>query len=162
MKAVQQLVTTIPAGYRVSVTSWENDGDNYNTEILEGLSKEAVMFIVAFCHKFWSQNDHTHPGCFGNMYEPSDAKLDAVIFSLRDLITTNLTTISEILECDPDEVAEGFDDDVLEDIINEVHDSLFGCGSDGFRFRVFDSIKIEHIAAPIVMLNVTNEFVAGK
>jgi hypothetical protein len=37
---------TIPAGYQVSVTSWENDGDNYRTETIPGLSKEGAQFLV--------------------------------------------------------------------------------------------------------------------
>ena len=40
----------IPAGYRVEVTSWENDGDNYNTKSISGIKSEsAVKFIVEIC-----------------------------------------------------------------------------------------------------------------
>lgn len=35
-------------GYLLSVTSWENDGDNYNTVILDGLEKEDVDFYLNF------------------------------------------------------------------------------------------------------------------
>lgn len=36
----------IPAGYEVRVTSWENDGDNYNTKSAVGCSREKALVLV--------------------------------------------------------------------------------------------------------------------
>ena len=43
----------IPAGYQLSVVSWENDGDHYNTEVMNGLSEEEVKFLVEICLFLW-------------------------------------------------------------------------------------------------------------
>jgi len=34
--------TTIPKGYALSITTWENDGDEYDTNTVTGLTKEQV------------------------------------------------------------------------------------------------------------------------
>lgn len=39
-------MSNIPAGYRLSFTSWENDADNYNTIVFDGLSELDVKFLV--------------------------------------------------------------------------------------------------------------------
>lgn len=36
----------IPAGYEVRVTSWENDGDNYNTKSALGCTKEKAQVLI--------------------------------------------------------------------------------------------------------------------
>lgn len=36
----------IPAGYQLHTLSWENDGDNYKTTILSGLTKAEVRFYI--------------------------------------------------------------------------------------------------------------------
>lgn len=42
----------IPAGFQVHVTSYENDGDNYQTHIITGLSKPDMMFYVDLAIQF--------------------------------------------------------------------------------------------------------------
>lgn len=49
--------TIIPAGYRLSVTSWANDADNYKNEMVEGLTLDEVKFRVDFIKLFTSKNN---------------------------------------------------------------------------------------------------------
>lgn len=45
-------VNIIPSGYRLTVETWEGDGDNYKTEILVGLHEKEVKLYVALCKAF--------------------------------------------------------------------------------------------------------------
>lgn len=45
----------IKPGYQVHVRSWENDGDNYKTEILTGLSEEEAKLYVLLAKAFSSR-----------------------------------------------------------------------------------------------------------
>lgn len=51
---------TIKAGYELKVTSWENDGDCYNTKSIQGLTKEGCLRLVMFCEEVsqsrWESN----------------------------------------------------------------------------------------------------------
>lgn len=42
----------IPAGYMLQVRTWENDGDNYNTNTLYGLNEAEVRFYLDLCDYF--------------------------------------------------------------------------------------------------------------
>lgn len=41
-------MNTIPAGYQLLVTTWENDGDCYNTVSFSGMTFDDVVFYVKF------------------------------------------------------------------------------------------------------------------
>lgn len=45
----------IKPGYQVQVRSWENDGDNYKTEVVSGLSLEAAKLHVFIADAFSSR-----------------------------------------------------------------------------------------------------------
>ncbi|WEM34236.1 hypothetical protein [Xanthomonas phage X1] len=45
----------IKPGYQVHVLSWENDADNYKTEILSGLTKDEAQFYVLLAKAFESR-----------------------------------------------------------------------------------------------------------
>lgn len=57
----------IKPGYQLHIITWENDGDNYKTEILNGLTEADVRFYVHIVKRFNSRNAHTNPG-LGNSY----------------------------------------------------------------------------------------------
>ncbi len=41
----------LKSGYRVEVTSWENDGDHYATEVWEGMTKLEATVLAKYCIK---------------------------------------------------------------------------------------------------------------
>ena len=50
----------IKAGYAIEITSWENDGDCYNTKRFDGLTLDECRWRVAVCdylHKYMCQED---------------------------------------------------------------------------------------------------------
>ena len=139
--------TIIPAGYRLSVVSWENDGDNYRTEVLEGLTAEQVKFYVAVCKLFYSENGYSRNDktCFGNMYEPSEAELQEAYAAVK-------------------QVAESFRGLVAtEELDNAIEDPLdfiakFISYSPDYTTRVFESCKVEYTPCAIILQDVTADF----
>lgn len=134
--------TIIKAGYRITVGTWENDGDNDRTKVMEGVSKEHIPFIAAVCNLFESGSRNAN--CFGNMYEPSEQEVNALQEALRGVIEQHASRPDH---CDSPEA---------------VLDTLgWGLGLTGGEFytRVFESIKVEYIPQDIMIQDVTHEFV---
>ena len=51
---------TIKLGWMLQVTSWENDGDCYNTKTLDGLTEDEVRAKVALCKVLHSIGKEPH------------------------------------------------------------------------------------------------------
>jgi len=48
----------IKEGYQLSIRSWENDGDNYNTVVNHGLTEDDVKFLVKILSPFGRGGKH--------------------------------------------------------------------------------------------------------
>jgi len=146
--------TTIPAGYRVTITSWENDADNYADTIHEGLSKERVEFILELCRLFRSKNRDRK--CFGNMYEPSHHEALAAEAAIRVVMEKHRAVLTEdeldqlAIESDPDDEYGGPE---FSEFVSEYLDS-----GEGFLYRVYSGATVELIPHEIKMEDVTDQF----
>lgn len=129
----------IKAGYRITVTSWENDADNYNTKILEGLTLEDAKFTVDFIKLFTSQNSRPNPG-IGNMYEPSEGEIEKANQAVADVFNKH-------------EWPTNFN---FEDWTYIAYELGLSCGE--FFTRAMESFVVEYIPEDIVIKNVTGEF----
>jgi len=135
--------TIIPSGYRISITTWENDGDNYNTKVVYGLNKDFASFIVEFCRLF----EHSHnvnDNYFGNIYEPNDYE--------RKTLYKAIQTIIDKYESFPEDYCNN-----PEGVLEYAYD--LGITSDEFFTRVVKDIKVEFIADEIKIEDHTDEFV---
>lgn len=147
--------TIIPAGYRVTISSWENDADNYKDVIIEGLSKERVEFVIKLCKLFRSKNQV--PGCFGNMYEASEPEMAPAIAAVLSLMNEHRAALDE------GELSILTDDDLKEDeyeLAYTVQEMVSGflSSSEGTTFRVFDGAKVELIPHEITLEDVSAQF----
>ena len=143
--------TIIPAGYRLSVTTWENDGDNYQTKMLEGLTKERVTALVALCKLFSSKN---RGAGIGNIYDPND----------HERAKAN-RAISKVLKKYPEEFpffVEGKEDDEEDGVSDSAWTLIYDLGLAGgdFYTRVMERIKVEYMPTEVRLSDVTDEFVA--
>lgn len=135
--------TIIPAGYRITCVSWENDGDNYRTKFKEGLSISAAQLYVDLALLLTIRK-----GCdFGNMYEPSDDELEKLADAVSEVLHKH--GITDVQVSDKDEVTDYFFD-VMYD---------FTGASEHYCTRVVESIKVEYIPLPIELTDVTAEFI---
>jgi hypothetical protein len=141
--------TLIPAGYRLSVTSWENDADNYQTEVLEGLTREAVIAYTELLKLI----KKTDGGGLSNNSYMSTEKFE-FIETFRPLMREHTELALFILE----QVEEDVDDEEFADkLISFINDKLLGY-SESYIMRVFESFKVEYIPHDIQLEDVTKEF----
>lgn len=148
--------TIIKPGYRLSVASWENDGDYPHTKVVEGLTKEQVAFWVDICKLHYSKNDFTNKGS-GNLYEPDTNEQHAYAAA----ITGVLFKYPEMVE----ELGIEFDADAGETLAMAVHDAPLEfayevglSGTDGQFTRVLESFTVELVPTQIELLDVTSDF----
>ena len=141
--------TIIPAGYRITVDSWENDGDNSRTKTIEGLSEQDAKFAVDFALLFGSRNGKDEG--FGNLYEPSDKEMNKVGEAIKEVVAKHSP-----LPKDLSEVFEDADSDVF-CMLEYAYD--LGLTGGEFFTRVLDGIKVEYIPEPIEIQDVTTKFV---
>lgn len=134
-------MSTIKAGYRITVTSWENDADNYNTEIIDGLDESTTQYHVDLLKLLKGShcNDKT---VFGNLYEPRDSEIAA----FQNAVTKVLDKHGKLeVECEPLDIAM--------DIISE-----YTGYSDGYMTRVVESIMVEYVPQAIIIEDVSKKF----
>jgi len=147
----------IPAGYRITVTSWENDGDHYNTVSLDGLSLDKVGFYADLCKAFRSRNSYDgKPGGVGNYYEPSDAEIAHVHGVLRKIYAKHPAIRAELVDEDTETTDEEFEDglgDMLMDMASDI-----GLTAGEFFTRVCSAWTVEYLAVPVEFEDVTSRF----
>ncbi len=144
--------TIIPAGYRLTVTTWENDADNYKTVILEGLDEAAVRFYVELARLFEHSRDYSTRIC--NLYEPGEDALARLATASRKLFSRFPEALSNF-----DTPLEELDeDDVARDCLSEMTSTIGVSGTGEFYTRVVSEFKVEHVPNEIVLSDVTSEF----
>lgn len=143
---------TIKAGYRIHVTTWENDADNYRTESMDGLTEGNVKFIVELVKLF--KDKCNNKGFFGNCYDNYPDGLDEAI----DKIISKFSDEDRTFDFD-----WGDEEDNIVDNHTYVNDSLLSdlglTDSGEFCTRVFDKAVIEHIPNDIKIDVVTDKFI---
>ena len=68
----------VSKGYTLSVTSWENDGDNYKTNSITVESKELAMAIARLCKTVFASSSNGEGG-IGNLMEDDEEEANEVI-----------------------------------------------------------------------------------
>lgn len=148
----------IPNGYQLHVTSWENDGDFYETTIRSGIkSEEDVRFLLALVQAFTSVNERT-PG-LGNEYIDDDSLINLITSLLQEHpgITASLrSSFTAWQEGSPlldGEIADRYYEIVC-GLLGEPKEADY---CDEGRFcRVFDSSEVYYL--PDDIEDVTNQF----
>lgn len=141
--------TIIPAGYRITCKSWENDGDNYNTKTVEGLTYHQTQFYVDLLKLLSSK--HLHGIGHGNLYEPNEDECQALANDIKVVLEKHKGS-----DAIPDDV--NFDDvDEIVDFFCDVVGDFTGY-SEHYLTRVVESIQVHLIPHPIEMALVTEEF----
>jgi hypothetical protein len=137
----------IPSGYQLHITSWENDADNYKTEILSGMTKEDVQFYIHFLSHFEGHKP------YGN--ECIKHYPDAEKIAITNAYEKCRPTSPQLLE-DVENSIEYWK--TSDDSCDWVYETIgtHGCGD---FYRVFNSCEVYLSRTPIP--NVTGEFVDG-
>lgn len=148
----------IHAGYRIEVTTWENDADNYKTCVLDGIeSKDGVHAIVKYLnlHKSRSRGSQY----FGNMYDPSAEDIEVYDAKLFELYQEDKEFWDAYFDVDGE--------DIPAPAADTVGDYFYDCigiyvginGSEEFFTRVVEEIEISYVPSKIMLEDVTTDFV---
>jgi hypothetical protein len=131
-------ITIIPVGYRLTVVSWENDGDNYNTKVLEGLTREVCQYYVDLC-KLLSLDIGKRNSNFSNLYDPSDSEREELIDALMPIASKHLHTAIPL--ADIEDVAN------REYVWDYVMGTMYDLGLSGGEFytRVCDGFTVQYV-----------------
>jgi hypothetical protein len=129
-------------GYHVTVTSWENDADNYNTKTIVVQDREEVDMLVTLFGLLGGQNKDGLD--FGNMYQPNKAECEAFANTVAAI-----PGMTVYLEKHFDWLKEAMDNpecsvehmDAVMDILYDVGLS----GSEHFYTRVCDKITVFYV-----------------
>lgn len=114
-------------GYTITVTSWENDGDNYKTKSITVESKDKAAAIAKMCRTLFKSHNNGEGG-IGNMGEDErrDAKKLIVPFMKDNPVLYDHKTLK---------------DDELVDICMDINTNLMGY-SEYYYSRVCESVII--------------------
>lgn len=143
----------IPQGFQLIITSWENDGDNYNTETVSGLSLEEVSFLTKFISLFRSRNNRNNNNHIGNYYEPSEKELSHILNVIKQFVEQNPSPAKFI------EYFNGLNDDeyALNGPIELASDLSLSRGE--FFTRVIEDFQVLYYLEEIKILDLTADFV---
>jgi hypothetical protein len=137
----------VPAGYILKITTWENDGDNYKTSEITGLSKEDVPLYLHLVSLFKSRHGGSPKG-IGNSSVLSSENLAEKIFDHFESASLPLPSALRKGEDETDnEFRYRLDEEIFE---------LIGVWMEGEYYRVFERAKIFFVKSPIQ--DVTYEF----
>jgi hypothetical protein len=146
---MEKVIKEIPAGYRVVVTSWENDADNYKTEMVEGLSRDDVSLLVDVIQLFYSKNNPPKGRvCYGNLCEPDDEIIEQCMSAIEAVLAQHPKSSTSPLS-DYFKNAEG----VMEYLCD-----LGLSGSEFFWTRVLESFEVYYFPEAMYIQVVTDEF----
>lgn len=146
----------IPAGYYLSVSTYENDGDNSNSAHLYGLTKEETQFLVEFINLFKSSSLSTNQQTYyGNLYDPSDEEILAAQKAAYKVLSKYNNVL---LEQNSKLAYNGLHEITALDF--DIFDYLYDLslsGSDFFTRCVYD-YNVYYYKENLIIPNVTTEF----
>jgi len=143
----------IKAGYRIEVSSWECDGDNGKTEVMEGLTKPEVKAVVEYLKLFTKS---TSCGGFGNCYNASDDWECRFTEAVWHVYKQNIVGFNSLLDIENDD--EYSPEDIQESIMDGIDYNL-ELTSEVFRTRLVSSITVTSIPQDVAFEDVTSEFI---
>ncbi len=139
--------SVIKSGYRFTTTSYENDGDNSKTVVLDGVPENKAKLLGRLSALLISNETGLE-----NNYEPSKKEFEKahkimlpIFEEYKDVFTNEKFALIQ------DDVGE------MQDFIAE---NLLGYpGEEGYALRSLTSIKVEYIPMDIVVPDVTADLV---
>jgi hypothetical protein len=129
-------------GYHITVTSWENDGDNYNTKTIVVPEREEVDILVSLFKLLGQETSNDKD--FGNMYEPDKserkafAKAVLALPGMIDYLKKSFTWAEGLLE------DSGYEDSILDAVLDILYDVGL-TGSEYYYTRVCDKLTVFYV-----------------
>ncbi len=143
-------------GYRVKFLTWENDGDHYQTNLIDGIQSEPdVAFLVDVGNQFRSRY------CRSNIPSRNLGNEDVGPEALLEIVQEYLELHPEIT----DNLKERFtfEGEMAEDhVIDVIYEDILGYPNEydyGFC-RVVERIDVEYVTEDVYVTDVTENFIS--
>jgi hypothetical protein len=137
----------IPAGYQIHCETWENDGDNYKTTSISGLTKEDAKFYVDISKEFGVESRYGNDDI---SVEDARSIVGRALKNNQMITSTTAKLWQERMS--PEETSY--------DIIYLLRKKLLGNPSEGYDpsfCRAVEGVEVYYYPAEIV--EVTEEFI---
>jgi hypothetical protein len=141
---------SIPKGYRLTITTWENDANNYSTKTLVGLTEEHTKLYTSLAKMAYSGN--RVEGCFGNMYEPNTELLENYSNALNILGLNYKDLINKYCGGAIHESGYG-------EVLNDEFMYDLGLRGRDYYLRVTESFTVEYYPEDVYAQDVTVAFI---
>jgi hypothetical protein len=143
-----------PAGYRLTIHSWENDVDNTKTNIVAGLTERQAQIMVSIAKLF--KYRHNSVAGIGNMYEPNDEEMIESGHKLLETLSLQGCLINKDDELYEVEPWLCFEELFSKETGHEFYE--LGLTSDEFFTRVAESIDVSLLEEPIYVVSANEKF----
>jgi hypothetical protein len=128
----------ISKGYTLTVTSWENDGDNYRTKSMVFESEDEAKAIAKMCKAVFNSCNNGDGG-IGNMMDYEGEMASEVIL---EYLEENPEIKETIIACNPKVKLNG-DKDIFNFIMEKYNYGLMG-GSECYYSRVCEKVDLTY------------------
>ena len=125
----------IPRGYMIVCSSWENDWDHSQTNVVGGLTKESAQL------KYDLLNAITDSGC-ENMYSPNESELGPLKNAVLEVANNHGRVIDTELDWDS----------FMWEEVRDLH------GRAEFYTRCIEDVQIYYVPFDVEFPNVTDQF----
>ena len=129
----------ISKGYTISVTSWENDGDNYNTQQITVDSLDMARAVSKMCTTLFLSENNGQGGIGNSCDLNSTIKYKISKFFKENPILINAEQHRELIEIEDEDEEEDF----LVDICSDWAYQLLG-NSEFYYCRVAESVSVTY------------------
>jgi hypothetical protein len=131
------------AGWTITVTSWENDGDYGSTESHTVTEKRHAEFFVKLANSLGGDSE------YGNMYEPYEEQKDGLNQAIMELVTS--CGVEDLLPG-----REAWHDSDSEQLYGLL--DFIGLSGTDFYTRYMQSVTVTYSPGDIFVEDVTEDF----
>ena len=146
-------------GYRVTLTTWENDGDNYKHKEFgdDGLLTEiGIRYILHMLQLFSAQRRSNSPNIGNEEFDRLFIHLEKFVNHHNDFAKHNNQADLPIYDAWTDDDSEN--PEALAALEKFIY-TYVGCWADGEYVRVFESAKVHYVPKTLVIMrDVTDDF----
>jgi hypothetical protein len=125
----------LPKGYIITISTWENDGDNRRDDILHTTSTYSAEAISGICKEYMNNPD------IGNLYEPDEDEIEQYEAFIKEMAAKY-----------PDELSFSNFSDLRENNIPVSEDLLYDIGlskSSDFFTRRLEGYTVEYVSEDV-------------
>lgn len=143
----------LPAGYNFELTSWENDGDNYNTQRWVTSDREEAIRFADLIRTAWQ-----NASVVLNLYEPGEDEISQMVAAMKPWFEKHSDWFEQVMADNNEDIESLTDQDYFEYLLMYFsHFGLAECSE--FAVRSIESWSVFYLEQPIELVDIKDELV---